>query len=274
MASVERILIVGGGIAGLSLATALHRRGYGPELVERSPVWPAVGAGINLPANGVRALRALGVGDVVDNASAMLRSWGFFDQHGALLCRTDLEELWRAVGPCLGIARVRLQQALLGGAAAVPHRLRVSLTALTQNDDRVSVGFSDGAAGDYDLVVGADGIHSTVRDLTIGTVPPRYAGTMVWRSIVPTRPPGLSDIMVFMGDWFPWARATPTALGPLAGPASTIRCRAGWSAFGTASRDSVGRYRPISLPCSGTTSSALGRSNGSSPGSGIATERS
>jgi 2-polyprenyl-6-methoxyphenol hydroxylase-like FAD-dependent oxidoreductase len=200
MVGVERILIVGGGIAGLSLATALRRRGYAPELVERSPMWPAVGAGINLPANGVRALRALGVGETVDKTSALLRSWGFFDHHGALLCRTDLEELWREVGPCLGIARVRLQEALLGGAAAVPHRLGVSLTALTQDDDRVSVSFSDGAARDYDLVVGADGIHSTVRDLTIGRVPPRYAGTMVWRSIVPIRPPGLSDIMVFMGE--------------------------------------------------------------------------
>ena len=61
MADVDRILIVGGGIGGLSLATALHRQGYTPELVERSTAWPAVGAGINLPANGVRVLQALGL---------------------------------------------------------------------------------------------------------------------------------------------------------------------------------------------------------------------
>lgn len=61
MANVKRILIVGGGIAGLSAAAALHRQGLTPELVERSAVWPAVGAGINLPANGVRVLRALGL---------------------------------------------------------------------------------------------------------------------------------------------------------------------------------------------------------------------
>ena len=60
MADFDRILIVGGGIGGLSLATALHRQGYTPELVERSTAWPAVGAGINLPANGVRVLRAPG----------------------------------------------------------------------------------------------------------------------------------------------------------------------------------------------------------------------
>jgi len=101
MADVDRILIVGGGIAGLSLATALRRQGYTPELVERSTAWPAVGAGINLPANGVRVLRALGLGEAVDRNAAVLRRWGFFDQQGELLCETDLEELWRDVGPCL-----------------------------------------------------------------------------------------------------------------------------------------------------------------------------
>ena len=81
MADINQILIVGGGIAGLSLATALRRQGYTPELVERSTAWPAVGAGINLPANGVRVLRALGLGEAVDRNAAVLRRWGFFDQH-------------------------------------------------------------------------------------------------------------------------------------------------------------------------------------------------
>jgi 2-polyprenyl-6-methoxyphenol hydroxylase-like FAD-dependent oxidoreductase len=199
MADIERILIVGGGIAGLSVATALHRRGLTPELVERSTTWPAVGAGINLPANGVRVLRALDVGDAVDRTATVIRRWGFFDQQGVLLCETDLEELWRDVGPCLGITRVRLQEALLTGAA-VSHRLGVSLAALTQDDDRVRVSFSDGTSGDYDLVVGADGIHSTVRELAVSASSPSYAGTMAWRSVIPTRPRGILDMMVLMGE--------------------------------------------------------------------------
>ena len=93
MADVDRILIVGGGIGGLSLATALHRQGYTPELVERNTAWPAIGAGINLPANGVRVLRELGLGEAVERNAAVLRRWGFFDQQGELLCETDLEEL-------------------------------------------------------------------------------------------------------------------------------------------------------------------------------------
>jgi 2-polyprenyl-6-methoxyphenol hydroxylase-like FAD-dependent oxidoreductase len=171
MADIERILIVGGGIAGLSVATALHRHGFHPDLVERSTAWPAIGAGIGLPANGVRVLRALGLGEAVYRAAAEVRRWGFFDQQGKLLCQTDLRPLARS-GPLAGHHPLKLQEALLTGAAAVPHRLSVALTALTQNDGTVEVRFSDGTSGSYDLVIGADGIRSTVRELAIASSPP------------------------------------------------------------------------------------------------------
>src|SRR5690349_19927128 len=194
MAEVERILIVGGGIAGLSLATALRRQGFAAELVERSPAWPAVGAGIALHANAVRVLRTLGLGEAVDRAAAVIPRWGFFDQHGERLCETDLEDLWGAVGPCQGITRARLQEILLSGATATPHRLGIAVTALAQEGDGVSANFSDGSSGDYDLVVGADGIHSTVRALAVDAVSPTYDGIMAWRSVVPIRPQGLTDL--------------------------------------------------------------------------------
>jgi 2-polyprenyl-6-methoxyphenol hydroxylase-like FAD-dependent oxidoreductase len=123
MTNLERILIVGGGITGLTLATALHQQGFRAELVERSPTWHATGAGILLHANGMRVLCALGPGEAVEQAGAVVRHWGFFDQQGELLCDTDLEALWGEVGPCIGIERPRLQQALLTGAAVVPTRL-------------------------------------------------------------------------------------------------------------------------------------------------------
>ena len=189
MADAGRILIVGGGIAGLSLAIALRRNGAAASLVERSPAWPAIGAGIALHANAVRALRALGLGEAIEAASAPLPRWGFFDQHGRPLCETDLADLWREVGPCLGITRVRLQEILLKAAAGVQFRLGVELTGLTQDGPRALVSFADGSAGDYDLIVGADGINSTVRRLAVSPVPPQYADTVSWRSVIPARPP-------------------------------------------------------------------------------------
>ncbi len=200
MAHVERILIVGGGIAGLTLATALYQQGFMAELIERSPSWHAVGAGIAVQPNGIRVLRALGLGPAIEQAGTVIRHWDFCDQQGEVLCETDLEGLWRDVEPFIGIARTKLQQVLLAGAAAVPSRLGTSVTSLTQAEHRVSVGFSDGSAGDYDLVVGADGIASTVRTLTLNGAPPVYAGQMVWRSLAPIRPRGLTKLQFLLGD--------------------------------------------------------------------------
>ena len=200
MAEARRILITGGGIAGLSLAIALRRSGYTPELAEKCPQWPAAGAGIALHANAVRALRALGLGDAVTRAAAPLPRYGFYDQHGAQLCTTDLNELWGQAGPCLGIARVRLQEILTTAADEVPHRLGVAVTGLTQQRGGVSVVFAVGSSGEYDLVVGADGIHSTVRGLAVSQKAPSYAGAVGWRSIIPARPRGVDHLMVFTGE--------------------------------------------------------------------------
>jgi 2-polyprenyl-6-methoxyphenol hydroxylase-like FAD-dependent oxidoreductase len=78
--------------------------------------------------------------------------------------------------------------------------LGVSLTALTQKDASVEVRFSDGTSGNYDLVVGADGIRSTVRTLAVASSSPLYAGQMAWRSIIPTRPQGMVDMMLLMSE--------------------------------------------------------------------------
>ena len=87
-------MIVGGGIAGLTLATALHQHGFTPEIIECSPAWQAIGAGIAVQPNGMRILHALGMGAAVEQAGAVIRHWDFCDQHGAVLSETDLEVLW------------------------------------------------------------------------------------------------------------------------------------------------------------------------------------
>lgn len=200
MSSPGRILIAGGGIAGLTLAIALRQRGFTAELIERSMNWDAIGAGIAVQPNGMRVLRTLGIGAAVERAGMIVRRWLFRDQHGAVLCDTDLEALWGEVGPFIGVERVKLQEALRSGAAAVPCRLGTWVTSLRQDDRRVSVKFSDGTAGEYDLVIGADGIFSTVRQSALSTAAPVYSGQMAWRSLAPIRPRELNSVQFWLGD--------------------------------------------------------------------------
>lgn len=199
MAKIETILVVGGGVAGLTTATALHQRGFTVELVERRQSWHALGAGFLVHGNGMRMLRSLGLATGVETTGAVVRRWQFCDERGDVLSETDLETLWGEAGPCIGIERAKLQGALLPGVAEVRCRLGTSVTSLMQDDRRVSVGFSDGSSRDYDFVVGADGIKSTVRTLTLTTAAPSDLGAMNWRSIAPIRPAGLTALQLCLG---------------------------------------------------------------------------
>ena len=96
MAKIERILIVGGGIAGLTAAIALRQRGFSPDLIERSPAWRAVGAGIAVQPNAMRVLMRLGVGAAVERAGAPVRWFKFCTD--ACAC----EELLRSGAECSG----------------------------------------------------------------------------------------------------------------------------------------------------------------------------
>ena len=200
MVGPGRILIAGGGIAGLTLAAALQRRGIEPVLVERSTAWEAVGAGIAVQPNGLRALRALGIDTAVERAGAVLRRLLFCNHRGEVLCEIDLEGLWGDVGPFIGIERIKLQAALRSAAEGTPCRLGTRVTAVNQSNGQVTVDFSDRSDGDYDLVVGADGISSTLRQLSLSATPPVYGGQMAWRGIAPIRPRGLTSLQFWLGD--------------------------------------------------------------------------
>jgi 2-polyprenyl-6-methoxyphenol hydroxylase-like FAD-dependent oxidoreductase len=200
MRAVDKVLIVGGGIAGLTLARALRHRGFTVELVERSAAWRAEGGGIAVQANAMRMLRGLGLDAAVERAGARLRRWSFCDQAGEVLLENDLEALWQDIGPCIGIERVRLQQILVAGVEGIPCRLGMSIRSLKQFGNGVSVAFDDGSSDSYGLVVGADGISSNVRALTLGTIAPAYTGAMAWRSIAPIRPRGLSTLQFLLGE--------------------------------------------------------------------------
>lgn len=200
MAKLGTILVVGGGVAGLTTAAALDRYGFTTELVERQQAWQALGAGFLVQPNGMRMLGSLGLAAGVENAGAVVRQWQFCNEQGEVLSEIDLETLWGDAGPCVGIERPNLQRALLPGVANVRCRLGTSVISLEQDDRRVLVGFSDGSTRDYDLVVGADGIRSTVRALTLTAAVPSDLGAMNWRSIAPIRPAGLSALQIHLGE--------------------------------------------------------------------------
>jgi len=184
MPTPSRILIVGGGIAGLALGRALREQDFVPEIVERAASWPAGGTGLYLPGNGVRALGALGLADKVLARAVRMSHQRILDHAGRQLAEIELAKLWNRVGLCVGIARGELHRILLEGAAGVPMRLGTTLTTLSQEDDEVNVAFADGSTGKYDLVVGADGIHSSIRQLVFGNIRPRHLGQVSWRFVV------------------------------------------------------------------------------------------
>jgi 2-polyprenyl-6-methoxyphenol hydroxylase-like FAD-dependent oxidoreductase len=181
---VPGILIVGGGIAGLALARALRKQGFVPEIVERVASWSAGGTGLYIPANGVRALGRLGLADKLLARAVRMSHQRILDHTGRRLAEIELAKFWNPVGPCVGIARGELHRILLEGSAGVAIRLGTTVTALNQEDDEVDVVFADGSTGKYALVVGADGIHSSIRQLVFGRPRPRHLGQVSWRFLV------------------------------------------------------------------------------------------
>jgi FAD-dependent urate hydroxylase len=195
----RRVLIVGGGIAGLALAPMLARTGVAVEVIERSPVWGPAGTGMYLPGDAARALRVLGLEAQVASRAVEIVRQRFHDHHGRLLCEVDVAELWAAVGPCLAVHRAELHAVLREATGDVPIRIGLAVERLAQRDGTVSVAFSDGTSGDYDLVVGADGIQSAVRRLTFEpSAVPRPVGQVGWRFLAP-RPPEVTTWSVMLG---------------------------------------------------------------------------
>jgi FAD-dependent urate hydroxylase len=200
MARKERILIVGGGIAGLTAAIALHRRGFAPDLVERAASWRAIGTGIIIQPNAMRLLRELDIARDLQATGAAVRRFQFLNKQGELLSEIDLNELWSGVDSGVAIERGELQKALLRSVNREHCRLGVTVTSLSQREGSVSIGFSDGGTADYDLAIGADGIGSTVRALAIGATTSRYCWQAAWRAIAPINRKNADEVQFWLGD--------------------------------------------------------------------------
>lgn len=189
------VLVVGAGIAGLGLAIALARDGVSCEVVEIDG--RAEGASIGLTNRAVDVLAELGVLDECVSAGDALSGSVFermYDAAGRPLpvppipARVDGDLPGAVVIDRPSLSRILLSRAREHGAIV---RNGLTVSALEQRDDRVDVRFSDGSAGSYRLVVGADGIRSRVRELVYGdSVRPDYTGLMSLRCVLPDPPEG------------------------------------------------------------------------------------
>jgi 2-polyprenyl-6-methoxyphenol hydroxylase-like FAD-dependent oxidoreductase len=212
--AASKVLIVGGGIGGLSSAIALTARGIEVEIVEQNPKWDVYGVGIIQPGNAMRALHQLGLLDEVLEAGFAMDGDRFFLADGTQLADNEFPRLVGPEFPGLnGITRTRLHEILTsavkrsGTKVTLGHRIQT----LAQDDSGVDVELTDGSAGRYDLVIGADGVFSQTRKLVFPDAPePRYTGQAVWRYNLP-RPAEVDKLTMYAG---PEAKAGLVPLAP------------------------------------------------------------
>jgi 2-polyprenyl-6-methoxyphenol hydroxylase-like FAD-dependent oxidoreductase len=178
------ILIVGGGIGGLTSAIALGQRGFKTEIIEKDPDWSVYGVGIIQQANVIRAVAALGVIDDYLDAGFGYDRVEVYKPDGDLAAKIPSPRLVEKYPSQLGIGRPALQKVLADHARAEGANVRLGIVVdeMYDDGDGVDVTFSDGTSGRFDLIIGADGLYSQMRETIFPDAPkPQFAGQSVWR---------------------------------------------------------------------------------------------
>ncbi|MCJ7993766.1 FAD-dependent oxidoreductase [Rhizobium cremeum] len=202
MNSNSKVLVIGGGFAGMTAALQLSRKGFEVDLVEIDAGWRSYGAGISLHGSTLRVLRDLGL------IERFLEEG--FASDGVQLRGPDDSVLVTLPTPRVagadipgdgGIMRPALAKILSEAVRSSTTKVRLGLTFtdIVQGDDGVHVTFGGGSSETYDLVVGADGLYSAVRAKIFPEAPkPRFIGQSVWRAVLP-RPKGIDTVAMWMG---------------------------------------------------------------------------
>ncbi|MES5817731.1 FAD-dependent oxidoreductase [Streptomyces sp. RG80] len=195
MSTPRTVLVIGGGAAGNAVTILLRRAGVTVDLIEARPDWNATtGSGITLQGNALRVLRELGVWDQVEASGFAYGELGVTTPDGTVVhVEQDIRTGGEDLPATLGMQRPQLQRILIDAVRASGATVRLGTTAekLTQDTDGVSVRFSDGTEGRYDLAIGADGLNSATRAAIGITARPEPTGMAIWRTPAP-RPAGVT----------------------------------------------------------------------------------
>lgn len=201
---LPRILIAGAGIGGLALASLLHRRGFPVVVYEQARQLQEVGAGVQLSANAVKVLRALGI-------DAQVVAQGFLPQHfvgwnwrsGRKLYQTPLNPAHQQQygAPYVHVHRADLHALLAAGLPADALRLGHRVARVEPDGAQVRVEFENGRADFADVVIGADGIHSAVRRALFGEEAPRFTGNVCWRGVIPATAVPKGQVLPASSNW-------------------------------------------------------------------------
>ena len=186
-----KIAIVGGGIGGLTTALALSQNAHDITVFERSAGIREIGAGVQISPNAGRLLHSLGLGAAYSEISVnphrvVLRRW----EDDSIIRATDLDEsfLSQHQVPLANVARNELVE-ILGSAVAaranVTLKFSTHVVSVEPGDSSSEVIFADGSSQSFDIVIGADGIHSVVRPCVGGIDKPRFSGSAAYRALVP-----------------------------------------------------------------------------------------
>jgi 5-methylphenazine-1-carboxylate 1-monooxygenase len=222
-----QVIVIGGGIGGLTLALSLHQAGIAVRVYESVRDPAPLGVGINLQPGAVRELIELGLGDVLARTGIATQQLSYFNKHGQLIWAEPRGLQAGYKWPQYSIHRGELQMLLLravrGRMGQSSFRSGLRLTTFEQDRNRVTATFTGSESGTVlsdaaDILVGADGIHSTVRrHLHPAEGSPRFARQVLWRGAVDAEPFLGGRTMVIVGHFHQRAIAYPIGVGSRAG---------------------------------------------------------
>ncbi len=176
-----KILIVGAGIGGLTLAGFLKDSSIEYDIIEKAPAFKGQGYSLGIWHNGRRILEKLGLAEEFDKVGCRINNYLFLDGKGNLLLKYDLSKFYSEYGMAYtNISRTALHDMLLNLVGDKKVKFGCTVERIVQESDKVQVKFTFGEAKVYDLVVGADGIHSEIRSKIFGGDFEKFDDWRVW----------------------------------------------------------------------------------------------